>query len=583
MRSCPRCLTPYYSEVEYCALDGERLVFGQQDPLIGRLLGNYRLEQRLGTGGTGCVYFAHDRNSGRPMAIKLLFGELVGDNQAVERFRREAEAIKRMTHPNIVRVIDHGRSSAGLVYLAMEHAEGESLKDYLQQHSPLPANKALHICEQIALGLAEAHRLGYVHRDLKPGNIIINSSTPLPSVKILDFGIVSSLREQDTEDRLTKTGYIVGTPTYMAPEQIDPTAISPQADIYALGVILYEMLLGRPPFSGSLEQVLVAKMTEEVPELAKLKEYSDLVNSMLAKTPEDRPKDGLALVQELRQYSLGGADQTLQSQRPPIQLVPENYQSPQAISLDSDEFPEDQQATVARPAVVVGNNTLRPVGEDNFDWSLDQDGCAPTALGRRHSWPPPIEEVDTTEDKLDAKSLSEEDEEIDEGLKTIPTSIPAPVVNSSAIKISLDSSGSEAVTPQEPQQPPPAEDIETPLLPELPPLGVAPLASAADERGYSDTQLSPGALAEPSDDLGNAATALDLPPQKPYQPPPSPLKAAPVLAAVNYQQEETSGKGLWVAGALFLVLAVVTILITFRYLSPQETVIIDVPQHSGQP
>ena len=247
MRACPRCLTVFQTDPEYCAFDGARTAVytESRDPLVGARLDAFRLEARLGVGGTGCVYRGTHLPGGDPVAIKLLFGEMASDRDLALRFRREAEAMQRIDHPNVVAVLACNTSPVGLTYLVMEFVEGRTLKTIIEQEAPLSPGRVGRLAEQLVAGIGQAHRLGYVHRDLKPSNVIIRGAPGSEVAKILDFGIVASLQGDPSDSRLTKTGYIVGTPTYMAPEQVDPKAVSPQVDVYALGVMLYEMLTGR--------------------------------------------------------------------------------------------------------------------------------------------------------------------------------------------------------------------------------------------------------------------------------------------------------------------------------------------------
>ena len=303
MRACPACLSVFASEPEFCVFDGQRL--GPADALIDRVLGGYRFEKLVGIGGTGCVFRGVEMATNTPCAIKLLYGETATDRSVTERFRREADAIRSINHPNIVKMLNTGRSPAGLTYIVMEFVDGPTLKTIIEDEGPLAPRRAGRLAEQLVAGLAEAHRQGFVHRDLKPGNIIVTrDERGAEHVKILDFGIVASLQTRTENERLTRTGYIVGTPTYMAPEQVDPKAISPQTDVYALGVILYEVLAGAPPYSGSLEQILVAKMTQKPPPLAHAGELGTLILSLLESSPARRPANALRVSAELSRISL---------------------------------------------------------------------------------------------------------------------------------------------------------------------------------------------------------------------------------------------------------------------------------------
>ncbi|MEQ8979422.1 MAG: serine/threonine-protein kinase, partial [Deltaproteobacteria bacterium] len=303
MRACPDCLAVFLADPEFCSFDGTKLRSGD-DALKGSELAGHRIDALLGLGGTGCVFSGTRIEDGQRVAIKVLFGEMASDKSIAQRFEREAKAMSSISHRNVVAIHDFGTLKNGLVYLIMELLDGITLRERIEQSAPLTSDHAGRILEELTSGLAEAHRLGYVHRDLKPGNVILTGPFGKEQVKILDFGIVASLREGKDKERLTKTGYIIGTPTYMAPEQVDPSAITPQIDVYALGVILYEMLTGDAPFNGTLEQILVAKMTTEPKPIPDSGLLGELVLRMLAMEPEDRPPSALHVSAELSRLSL---------------------------------------------------------------------------------------------------------------------------------------------------------------------------------------------------------------------------------------------------------------------------------------
>lgn len=362
MRACPHCLTVYETDPEFCSFDGERTVVftDGQDPLVGRDLDGYQLQSRLGMGGTGCVYRAVHVASNKTCAIKLLFGEMATDRALAERFRREAEAMKRIDHVNVVSVLECATSAAGLTYLAMEFVDGRPLKQVLDEEAPLAHGRVARLAEQLVAGMGEAHRLGYVHRDLKPGNVMIFGPPGSECAKILDFGIVASLHDRTHDTRLTKTGYIVGTPTYMAPEQIDPSAVTPQVDVYALGVMIYEMLAGKPPFSGTLEQILVAKMTKKPPAIENGGELGELVLRLLAPDPADRPPTALHVGAELARSSLLSVDPATEKAR-----------VPDLAALGAVGF------EAATPIIADAPN---PGGEENLDTALDSSWNTPAKV-----------------------------------------------------------------------------------------------------------------------------------------------------------------------------------------------------------
>lgn len=356
MRACPHCLSVYSVDAGHCSVDGQKL--GGPQILRGRVVDEYVFEELLGLGATGCVYLGHRKGDEIPCAIKLLFREMAADESLTERFRREAEAVGAMDHPNVVKILGHGTTPAGTVFLAMEFLEGKTLKEVLEQEAPLGAVRAGRIAEQMASGLGEAHRLGFVHRDLKPGNImLVPDEFGRDQVKLLDFGIVASLKERESDQRLTKTGYIVGTPTYMAPEQIDPKAVGPQVDVYAMGVMIYEMLSGHPPFHGTLEQILVAKMTHDPEPIDGGGELGELALRFLEKDPEKRPQTALQVSAQLGRLSLLSED-------------------PATVRAGVPDLPSYDDVGAAPPTVRVedegwGTERTLPSSQTGDDWSAD--------------------------------------------------------------------------------------------------------------------------------------------------------------------------------------------------------------------
>ncbi|NNF08698.1 MAG: Stk1 family PASTA domain-containing Ser/Thr kinase, partial [Acidimicrobiia bacterium] len=203
----------------------------------------YRLTDHLARGGMADVYAAHDELLGRRVAVKMLHANFATDEAFVQRFRREAQAAANLTHPNIVSIYDTGKDG-GSYYIVMELVEGRTLREVLRSEGPLLPRRAAEIASEVAAALSVAARGGLAHRDVKPGNILL---TPTGSVKVTDFGIA---RAWDDSEELTKTGAVIGTATYFSPEQAQGHPADGRSDLYALGVVLFEMLTGRPPFSG---------------------------------------------------------------------------------------------------------------------------------------------------------------------------------------------------------------------------------------------------------------------------------------------------------------------------------------------
>jgi serine/threonine protein kinase len=279
------------------------------DPLIGHTLDDkYRLEERLGAGGMGTVYRARHLLIDREVAVKVLNQRFVEDDAARTRFRREAKAAGRLQHSNAVTVTDFGQTNDGYVYLVMELLVGRTLRDMLAKEAPLDSARAVSLMLQVADAVGAAHEAGIIHRDLKPANIFIVQRAEVPAVvKVLDFGIAKLAAESLDEDdpTITMLGAMIGTPRYMSPEQCDGIELTPAADVYSLGVILYEMLTGTVPFNGSTPLAIALRHTAELPRpprefVSAIPEDLERVNlHALEKRPEDRPRDASEFRREL--------------------------------------------------------------------------------------------------------------------------------------------------------------------------------------------------------------------------------------------------------------------------------------------
>lgn len=266
--------------------------------MIGEKLGSFRIEAVLGTGAMGVVYRAISEATGRPAAVKVIGGEIAQKGKTYERFRRESEILQSFRHPNIVRFLALGKYK-GTAYFAMEYVAGENLEQMLQRKGALPWRDVVELGIQVCEALHYAHEHSVVHRDLKPSNLMVSAKG---QIKLTDFGIAKDL----DATALTATGRTLGTAAYMAPEQIRGTpAVSHKTDLYALGVVLYQMLVGSPPYEGSSAVVLMHKhLNEPVPRpSAKVAEIpvalDKLVMQLLAKDPVERPWDAAAVAAAL--------------------------------------------------------------------------------------------------------------------------------------------------------------------------------------------------------------------------------------------------------------------------------------------
>ncbi len=269
-------------------------------PQPGDLIADrYELEELVGTGGMSSVFRAHDRQLDRRVAIKILHEHYAQDPEYLERFRREARAVARLSHPNIVTVIDRG-DDGGRQYIVFEYVDGENLKELVVRSGRLPVRQALELALAIADGLSFAHQHGLVHRDVKPQNILLNSEG---EVKVTDFGIARSLH---VDHGVTQTGTVLGTGEYLSPEQASGKQVSPATDVYSLGVVLWELLAGDVPFTGdNFVAVALRHVNEPPPHLRQRRtdvspRLDAAVQRALAKDPASRFPSMAAFAKELR-------------------------------------------------------------------------------------------------------------------------------------------------------------------------------------------------------------------------------------------------------------------------------------------
>jgi serine/threonine protein kinase/tetratricopeptide (TPR) repeat protein len=259
--------------------------------------GRYQIIEELGKGGMGKVYKALDTEIEEKVALKLLNSEVAGDERTIQRFRNELKFARKISHRNICRMYDLSKDNE-TYYITMEYVPGEDLKSSIRRIGPLSAGKAVLIAKQVCEGLAEAHRLGVIHRDLKPQNIMVDNDG---NARIMDFGIARSLKKKG----ITETGVIIGTPEYMSVEQVEGKEADQRSDIYSLGVILYEMVTGRVPFQGDTPLSIAVKHTTEAPEDPREvnvqipEDLSRLILKCMEKDKQDRYQSAQQLLAEL--------------------------------------------------------------------------------------------------------------------------------------------------------------------------------------------------------------------------------------------------------------------------------------------
>jgi serine/threonine-protein kinase len=325
----------------------------EQDRMVGRVLGaRYRVLSRLGEGGMGTVYLCEHAVLGRRYAVKVLRPELAQDAELVARFRNEAVAASRIGGENVVDVLDFGVAEDGASYYVMEALEGRSLAAVIGEDGPLAVPRALALLEQLCRALGAAHARGVVHRDVKPDNVfVVTGADGGERAKVIDFGI-SKVAEEPSARRLTRAGAIIGTPEYMAPEQAAGEPVDHRADVYALGVLAYEVLTGTLPIVANTPVATLVAHQTRTPEAPSARrpgiprEVDAVVLAALAKRPEDRPASMEALAAALAAIRRGAAP------APPPRCSPPARGAP--ASGEASPGPRSRRRSVRAALVLAG-------------------------------------------------------------------------------------------------------------------------------------------------------------------------------------------------------------------------------------
>ncbi len=382
MKKCPKCGTEYPDTTTLCPADGIALE-KTGDSLIGQtLIGKYRIEERLNEGGMGAVYRGTHVLMDKTVAIKVLRPSLAADERIVARFSREARAASRISHPHALSVTDFGESEDGVVFLVMEYLSGKTLKEVIRQDGPMPLVRVVEIVRQVAGALDAAHEQGVVHRDLKSENIMLLVTDGREFAKVLDFGIAKIIEPEGAYDPgLTAPNLVIGTPQYMSPEQCSQAPnIDARSDIYSLGVIIYEMLVGHVPFTAESPTGIMLKHLQE-PAPSVLEERPDLqpavgrvVSQTMAKLPENRYQRVADLVEDLT--IAGGMESAAAPSGPSARdLVALSTESPTPAAPTTTE--ESIEETVVRPRVELGSRPMPAARTAGMQWTAPGGGLNP--------------------------------------------------------------------------------------------------------------------------------------------------------------------------------------------------------------
>ncbi len=356
MKTCPVCGGRHPDDVLFCPQDGSALRSDGAELLGGVIAERYKIVEKIGEGGMGTVYLGVHVKMGRKSAIKIMSRAMARDPDAVARFNREAANAARISHPNVCAIYDFGDTRDGIIYLAMEFVEGQPLSALLRPNRGLPPNRATAILEQTAAALEAAHELGIVHRDLKPDNIMLARTRDGDEVvKVVDFGIAKAAGGEEGQD-VTRTGFVVGTPEYMSPEQLTGGALDGRSDIYALGIVLFRMLTGTLPFQAASPREAMVKRLIDPPlslgEAAPGRPFPPglqrALDRALSHAPDDRYASAGAFARDVREALGAGAGRAADGDAATLMMAPDHKTVATTRVRPTPAAPEPAPAAHAR-------------------------------------------------------------------------------------------------------------------------------------------------------------------------------------------------------------------------------------------
>ena len=412
LKVCTQCGTEYPANARFCEIDGTALrsAGAEQGDMVGTIVAErYHVMKKLGEGGMGQVYLAEHVKMGRKSALKVMNPGMVKDADAISRFNREASNASRINHQHVADVYDFGETPDGIIYLAMEFIDGPSLTKLMEEQGPAPAALPLQrtatIVRQAADALAAAHDLGIVHRDLKPDNIMIaRTREGGDCVKVVDFGIAKAA--ENPAQKVTKTGLVVGTPEYMSPEQLAGDKLDGRSDIYALGLVAFNLLTGKLPFpANTVQESMIMRLTERPRKLSEMRPevgWSPAVQAVLDRALE---RDAAARYQSASDFGRDFARAVEQMDAPAAARIPTTQQlepvtpSPKTVPpthvRDAPPHADVSRARNRRLLAGAGAVTLvaalsvAALVMMNGDASAGRNGAPQTANGTSTSVAPP--------------------------------------------------------------------------------------------------------------------------------------------------------------------------------------------------